>query len=120
MTNENTHNSQPNDSATKKILLAFGRGLVYAVCMWAVFAVLYRPILSATSTATSSTSASYEKQQAEQVRVYQEQVNRANAMYTESEIQQKRMAEILSKQEELAKRLDVVMAGWERQSGVKK
>jgi hypothetical protein len=63
---------------------------------------------------------SYEKQQADQVRVYQEQVARTNAMFSESERQQKRMAEILSKQEELAKRLDAVMSAWEKQSGVKK
>ena len=122
MTNEHAHNSPLNGSATKNILLLFGRGLVYAVCIWAVYAVLYRPIFSGSTSVAAATSAnaSYEKQQADQVRVYQEQVARTNAMYAESEIQQKRMAEVLTKQEELAKRLDVVMSAWERQSGVKK
>lgn len=119
MTNENTQNSSPNDSVNKKILLTFGRGLAYAICIWAVYAVLYRPIFSV-STSAAPSSASYEKQQTEQARTYQAQVARANAMFAESEVQQKRMAEFLTKQEELAKRLDVVMSAWEKQSGVKK
>lgn len=122
MTHENTHNSPPNDSTAKNILVLFGRGLVYAVCIWAVYAVLYRPIFSGSTSAAAAASAnaSYEKQQADQVRIYQEQVARTNAMYAESEMQQRRMAELLTKQEELTKRLDLVMSAWERQSGVKK
>lgn len=99
-----------------QFLHTVGRGLIYASCMLGMYALVYRPALSTSASATSA----YEKQQAEQTRAYQEQVARSNAMFVESENQQKRMAEILTKQEELVKRLDSVMSAWERQAGVTK
>jgi len=48
-------------------------------------------------------------QQAEQNRMYEEQLRRSSELLTESERQQKRMADAIMKQEEQARRLDAVL-----------
>lgn len=113
MTNDSTNVSPPGSSATRAILATFGRGLIYALCMCFVYTFVFRPAL------TSSTASTAEKSGDEQMRTYNEQVARTNAMYAESEMQQRRMKELLTKQEELVKRQEAVISAWERQAGLR-
>lgn len=113
MNDDSTKTPPVSGSTAGTILATFGRGLIYALCMCIVYTFLFRPAL------TASTASSTERGQDEQVRTYNEQVARANAMYAESELQQRRMKELLTKQEELVRRQDAVISAWERQAGLK-
>jgi hypothetical protein len=96
-----------------------GKGLVYAICIWLVYALAY-PVLFSRRPNDDAAGQSTVEQQAEQVRIYEEQTRRTSELLSESERQQKRMADVLAQQEEQIKRFDAVLQAWERQSGVKR
>lgn len=100
-----------------KAIHVFARGLIYALCFWSAYGLLYRPFFYATANGTPTDAV---KQQREQVQAYQEQMDRSSKMLIESEQQQKRMAAILTKQEEITDRWAKVITVFEKQSAAKK
>ena len=99
-------------------LALFGRGLIYALAFWAV----YRVMLLVYPAGASSTESDEKlrQRQTTQMNSYDEQVQKANQMFDESEKQQARMRALVSKQEEQAKRFDAILDQWERQARLHK
>jgi hypothetical protein len=106
-------------SLALRALGVLGKGLVYAACIWLVYALAY-PALFSRRSSDDAPGQSTADQQAEQMRIYEEQTRRTSELLGESERQQKRMADVLAQQEEQVKRFDAVLQAWERQSGVKR
>jgi hypothetical protein len=94
----------------------FGRGCVYAISFWVVYALVYGPFLAPPVKGNVSGEAQHDLQ----MRRYDEQQKKTGEFLQESERQQKRMDAILTQQEEQAKRLNAVISAWERQGPSKR
>ena len=98
-----------------QVARAFGRGVAYALAIWLVFGLVYRPLFVKGPTNGGASQSAAEQQQQELMRAYEEQNRRSAAMLDESERQQKRMSAVISQQEEQAKRMNALLDNWERQ-----
>jgi hypothetical protein len=94
----------------RRVFLLFGKGIVYALAFWMVYAAIYRAPWS-----ISSTTKSEEARSEDAWKSYDSQKARAENAMAASEAQQKRMDAVITKQEELMRRFEAVIAGWEKQ-----
>jgi hypothetical protein len=108
--------SLPHRSIWLSVLATIGQGIVYAICFWAIYVLAYYPVVNSTDDSRPNSAHSQQSAQAEQMRAYQVQMDRTNAMLSESERQQKRMADLLTQQEVQARRWDKILSNWEKNS----
>ena len=102
----------------RNIFVLFGRGVVYSLAFCLVYFMTFRlPYYVQTSTDSYT---ALRQRQSEQSDTYDQQAKKFEESLLETERQQARLAAVISKQEDHAKRMDAVIERWERQSGVKK
>jgi hypothetical protein len=107
------------------VLSVLGKGLLYALSFWAVYAFVYTPLYylmhrNDDSASAEAQTASTEAQTNRQMKDWDDQFQRSAEMLRQSERIQKRYDAILTQQEQQTRRMDAVISAWERQSGVKK
>ena len=111
------HLDDRKSDTLRAVFVLFGRGLVYAVAFWLVYAIFFRAPWWAGSKSTDDDDS---RRQAQAWKSFDTQQARTLSAMDESEGQQKRMAVILTKQEELLQRFERVIAGWEKSSPSKR
>lgn len=94
-----------------------GKGVLYALAFWAVYAFVYTPAYYAMHRADADVSS--EEQTQRQMRAWDEQSQRSAAMLEDSAALQKRYEALLARQEQQVERMDAILGAWERQSGVR-
>jgi hypothetical protein len=112
------HLDDPRSAPIRRALALFGRGLLYSLAFWAVYAAIYRAPWSASSTSPSSDDEL--KRQVQAWKSFDEQQARSAASMDKSEEQLKRMDALLTSQEQLMARFERVIAGWEKASSAKR
>ncbi len=108
----------PAERMSRYIASTLGKGLLYALSFWAVYAFVYTPMYYVLHRGDQSGSA--EEHSEMQMKAWDDQAKRSAGMLHEGEQMQKRYDAIMTKQEQQVERLDAVISAWERQSGVKK
>src|SRR4051812_33802462 len=95
----------------RRVLGLFGRGVVYSLAFWLVYAGVYR---APWSTPASSASADETNRQTQAWKAYDEQQRRTLAQMEASEAYLKRMDALVTTQEKLMVRFEKVIESWER------
>jgi hypothetical protein len=108
----------PSERASRYIAATLGKGLLYALSFWAVYAFVYTPLYYAMHKGDQTASAEAHSEM--QMKAWDEQAKHSAEMLREGELMQKRYETIMTRQEQLVDRVDTVVSAWERQIGAKK
>jgi hypothetical protein len=107
-----------SENLLRSIAITLGKGLLYGLAFCAVYAFVYTPLFY--SMQRGERYAGDEEHSKRQMREWDEQSRRSGEMLHDSELMQTRYEALLSKQEQLAQRMDAVLDVWERQARIKK
>ena len=104
------------EHALRRIGLILGKGALYALAFWGVYAFVYTPIYNA----VYHSDGSADEHSNRQMRAWDDQSRRSGEMLQDAALMQRRYEALLTRQEQQIERMDAILDAWERQAHIDK
>jgi hypothetical protein len=114
----NEHENEPaaSSDSLRRIGLILGKGALYALAFWGVYAFVYTPAYNAVYRSDGSTDAHADRQ----MKAWDDQSRRSGEMLQDAALMQRRYEALLTRQEQQVERMDAILDAWERQAHIDK
>lgn len=103
-------------SQLKNIALFIVKAVSFTIIFWGLWLYVLKPITSPSQSASDSS----QDAQTKALDKYNEQAKRAAEQLDRNDAEQKRMHQLITTQEEQARRYNLILDKWEKQAGIKK